>query len=118
MGLNVPKRGRNPYRATAASKGMLDTRWRLGPVKYEAALAEAQRKANESGLDVGLFPIDLHKEWTTRYLPARQYRTGDDTLMADGHHCQVVTPPAPECPQTAPAATTSPTDGSGPRRSG
>ena len=60
--------------------------------KTVAALAEAQRKANESGLDVGLFPIDLLREWTTRCLPARQYRTGDDTLMADGHHCQIVRP--------------------------
>lgn len=92
MGLNVPKRGRNPYRATCAARNLLDPTWRLDPARYDAALAEAQRRANETGLDVGLFPCDLSKSWSTRCLPARQYRTGDDTRMIDGRHCQIVTP--------------------------
>lgn len=90
MGLNVPKRGRNPYRAPAGVKG-LDKSWRDDMPKYNAAVAAAQAKADAAGLDVGLFPVDVHKEWHARYLPACDLRTGDDTLNADGRHCEVIT---------------------------
>lgn len=91
MGLNVPKRGRNPYRAPAGAKG-LDASWRLDPIRYDAAVAEAQLKADATGLDVGLFPCDLSKSWSTRFMPAREFRTGDDTKMIDGHDCQIIAP--------------------------
>lgn len=89
MSLRVPKRGRNPYRAKAGAKG-LDTTWRDDMPKYMAAVAAAQAKADAAGIDVGLFPIDLHQTWEARYLPAKPYRTGDDTLNADGRHCEVI----------------------------
>ena len=93
MSLRVPKRGRNPYAAPRGRAAQaLDSAWRLDPVRYDAALAEAQAKANQTGLDVGLFPCDLSESWSTRFLPAPAFRTGDDTRMIDGHHCQVVRP--------------------------
>jgi hypothetical protein len=100
MGLNVPKRGRNPYRAAKTSKDTLDPAWRLEPAKYEAALAEAQARADRDGCDVGLFPCDLSKSWSNRALPAPKYRTGDDTTMNDGHRCQIVTPTRPSADGT------------------
>lgn len=65
------------------------TPWRETPTgiaAYQTALAEAQRRANELGMDHTLEPNDLFKTWSVRLLPAKQYRFGAD------HTCAVIHP--------------------------
>lgn len=105
--MRAPKDGKGRvvkgYRPTGLERAGFSSAWRLDPARYDAAVAEAQRKADATGLDVGLFPCDLTQSWSTRFLPAKAYRTGDDTTMSDGHHCMVVTPNALPYPPGFPA---------------
>lgn len=57
-----------------------------GVARYKAALDEAQRRANELGMDHGLEFRPTYREWAVRLLPAKQYRFGDD------HTCAVIHP--------------------------
>lgn len=63
------------------------TAWRDSPAgnaSYEAARAEAQKKANRTGFDHGIEPNDLFKEWHTFMLPRRENRYGHEAS------CEVV----------------------------
>jgi hypothetical protein len=52
---------------------------------YSKIRAEAQERANATGLDHGLEPNDVLKQWRVFMLPARQYRYGHELT------CEVVT---------------------------
>lgn len=63
--------------------------WRntaYGNAEYKARRADAQRKANETGMDHGLEANDLFKEYHVFMLPGRQYRSGHEL------RCEVVHP--------------------------
>jgi hypothetical protein len=64
------------------------TAWRntpAGDAKYREARAEAQRKANEMGMDVGIEANDLFKEWHVFLLPRAENRSGHE-LRAEVVH--------------------------------
>jgi hypothetical protein len=65
------------------------TAWRNGAQgieSYRVAKAEAQRRADESKIDVGLEANDLFHTWSHFFLPAAQYRNGHE------QRCEVVRP--------------------------
>jgi len=55
-----------------------------GQARYRAARAEAQKRANETGFDIGLERNDLFKTFSTFMLPRRENRTGHEL------RCEVV----------------------------
>jgi len=55
-----------------------------GQAKYRAARAEAQKRANETGMDIGLERNDLFKSFNTFLLPRRENRSGHEL------RCEVV----------------------------
>lgn len=64
-------------------------RWRNTPeghASYQAARAEAQRRANEIGMDYGIEANDVFKSWHVFMLPGAQYRRGFEL------RCEVVMP--------------------------
>jgi hypothetical protein len=66
-------------RGHAARKRKDPTAWRHTPEahqRYLAARAEAQQKANELGMDVGLEANDLFKTFSTSLLPSKPHRAG------------------------------------------
>lgn len=54
--------------------------------EYSTARAEAQKRANESGMDHGLEYNSLFREYSVRMLPGRASRSGSEL------HCEVVHP--------------------------
>jgi hypothetical protein len=74
----------NPRRRGSADP----TAWRDTPeghAKWQRARAEAQQKANATGMDHGLEANDLFKEFTVRMLPAKQYRAGHELRVEVVH---------------------------------
>lgn len=57
-----------------------------GRTAYIAARADAQKRANELGMDHGLECNEVFRQWTFRALPQRQNRCGHEL------RCEVVMP--------------------------
>jgi len=56
-----------------------------GHTKYVERRAEAQRRANETGMDHGLERNDLFKDFQISMLPAKKYRAGHELSVEVVH---------------------------------
>lgn len=77
---------RTAGRRNARSQMTLWQHTDAGIAACQVARAEAQRKANETGLDHGLECNNVFKEWRSWTLPRREHRSGHELV------CEVVMP--------------------------